>query len=163
MGAKMCLSKLEAVYDKPSALIVDGWKEFAGGSVAFSPIRQGGIIKPALSFTNFGGAVKLDTWLVASEVRPPMNITASDGKVYKAGFHAYAEDKARSSVRRVYLRKITCIGDQDGKKALVAQEMYVPSDPNGWPPQPVHQAPNKVTKRTSKGQAIADRIRKKFQ
>jgi hypothetical protein len=141
----MCLSKIEAVIDQPSDLIVDGWKEFDGS-------------KPALSFTNFGGVLKMDTWLVASEVQPPMNITASDGKTYKAGFHAYAEEGAwRRAPRRVYLRKITCIGEQDNKKVVVAEELYVPTDPNGWPPQPP-AAPLPPPKTTLK-----DRVRKKLQ
>jgi hypothetical protein len=134
------------VIDKPSDLIVNAWKEFDGSK----PVT--------LSFTNFGGTVKLDTWLVASEVKPPINITASDGKTYRAGFHAYAAERAsRRITRRVYLRKITCIGDQDGSKAVVAQEMYVPTDPDGWPPQPP-AAPATPPKRTLK-----DRIRKNLQ
>lgn len=121
----MCLSKVTATYDKPSSLIVDGWKNFAGT-----------VMQPR--FTKFGGVVQLGVWVTASSAgAPPQGIQADDGKTYKAGFHAYANEGQRRGLRRVYLRQITSTGDQDGMSCVVAQEMYVPSDPsdaNAWPP-----------------------------
>jgi hypothetical protein len=120
----MCLSKVTTTYDKPSDLIVDGWKEFSGKG-------------NSLSFSAMGGTVALDVWLQAS-ASTAKDLTATDGKKYKVGFHIYAGDvfERYSSYRyrRVYLRRITCIGDQDGKKCVIAQELYVPSDPDAWPP-----------------------------
>lgn len=127
----MCLSSVKETYDSPSTLIVDGWKEFAGTST-----------KP--QFQNFPHAgsttVQLDTWL---EITGTEKIVAGDGKKYDAGFHAYSDEKDlkmdRASTRpyrRVFLRRITCLGMQELNKCVIAQEMYVPSDPNGWPPKP---------------------------
>lgn len=126
----MCLSSVEAVYDKPSDLIVDGWKEF-------------GQKDTNLRSQQFNTVIQRDTWIQASEQRPLVvlgMIKASDGKLYRVGFHAYVDEPKKGSFRRVYLRKITCTGDQDGK-CVVAQEMYVPSDPNGWPPRPTPSTP----------------------
>jgi hypothetical protein len=125
----MCLDKIKSDIDKPSDLIVDGWKGFGGSGTS-------------LTFQNFAGAVAVDTWLSASQVRPSVEIRAGDGRKYQAGFHAYAEERDKPKHgRRVYLRRITCIGDQSGKKCLIAQEMYVPSDQDGWPPQGAAPAP----------------------
>lgn len=118
----MCLTRIDTLYDKPSDLIVSGWKEFGGTT-------------PQPKFMNFGTVVKLDEWIAAGDIKVPMDIKASDGKLYKAGFHVY--DGEYPSLRRVYLRRITCVGDQDGKRCVIAQEMYVPSNESGWPPQPL--------------------------
>lgn len=123
----MCLSVIDVSYDKPSDLIVDGWKEFSGPSG--SPMF--------LNYTTI--AVPLDQWLEASKVKNPQDINMTNGKTYRAGFHAFSDEKeidVKSRFRRVYLRRITCAGAQDGKKCVVAQEMYVPSGPNVWPPKP---------------------------
>ena len=118
----MCLTKVVNTYDKPTDLIVDGWKEFEGyGS--------------SLKFQNFGGAVRQDAWLKANDVKSTTDITANDGKKYKSGFHVYADEKDKPrGCRRVYLRTVTCAGEQSGSKCVIAQEMYVPSDPDAWPP-----------------------------
>jgi hypothetical protein len=139
----MCLTKVVNTYDKPSGLIVDGWKEFN-----FSGRGSLGLLK----FQNFGGTVKQDVWLQANEVMPTEEITASDGKKYKAGFHIYADEGKPRGCRRVYLRHITSAGDQSGNDCVVAQEMYVPSDPDAWPPLAQMQPP--PPKR------LMDRIRK---
>jgi hypothetical protein len=120
----MCLSKINSTYDKPSNVIVDGWKEFSGAG-------------KSLTFVNMTGDVALDRWLFANLIRPPIKIKAGDGKEYQAGFHVYADEtetKKFLHYRRVYLRRITCAGNQDGKACVIAQEMYVPSDPDAWPP-----------------------------
>lgn len=129
----MCLSKIEVAYDKPSDLIVDGWKAFIGTG-------------PKLTLS-YMGSVALDTWLTASAANAPNGIKGDDGKTYKAGFHAYIDSPRYSGYRRVYLRKITCAGEQDGKKCVIAQEMYVPSDPNGWPPKAKKKLVDRIRKR----------------
>jgi hypothetical protein len=72
-----------------------------------------------------------------------MELAALDGKKYQAGFHAYADELEVKSkfYLRVYLRGITCTGYQDEKRAVIAREMYVPSDPDAWPPQEKTQPP----------------------
>jgi hypothetical protein len=118
----MCLTKVVTTYVKPSGLIVDGWKEFIGSG-------------SSMKFPNYGGSVALDVWLRADEIRPTMDITASDGKKYKSGFHAYADEQGKPSYcQRVYLRSITYAGEEGGRKCVIAHEMYVPSNPNAWPP-----------------------------
>lgn len=120
----MCLSKINSILDKPSDLIVDGRKVFSGTA-------------QSLKFENMGGVVDMDVWLQAS-TSVAKELTASDGKTYKVGFHVYADESEAKRItprtRRVYMRRITCVGDQDGKECLIAQEMYVPSDPDAWPP-----------------------------
>ena len=119
----MCLDRVSTTYDEPSGLIMDGWKEFRGP-------------RDSPTFYYAGGPVQLDTWLRASG----HTMISSDGGRYQAGFHIYSEDLQRrravqrSAWRRVYFRNATCEGFEDDKKVVIAQEMYVPSDRNGWPP-----------------------------
>jgi hypothetical protein len=75
--------------------------------------------------------VKLDEWITANGPE----IDAGDSKKYKAGFHVYAEESRHDKRRRVYVRQVTCEGMQDGERCLIAQQMYVPSDENAWPPK----------------------------
>jgi hypothetical protein len=130
----MCLSSVNEVYDVPSTLIMDGWKEFdvSGGKLRFA----------AFAF-NGSKDVPMDKWIQAStEHAKKGTIKANDGSDYQAGFHVFAEEaecKPISKFRRVFVRKITCLGNDDGrggsgKKVIIAQELYVPSDKNGWPP-----------------------------
>src|SRR5271170_1421752 len=106
----MCLSKITTTYANPSDLIVSGWKEFNG-------------TPPKMTHQNFGGTVKLDEWLTATGGK----VTASDGKDYQAGFHVYSDDRdTKYRFRRVYFRRVTVFGEQDGMKCVIAEEMYVP-------------------------------------
>jgi hypothetical protein len=132
----MCLSKITDTYAKPSGLIVDGWKDFNIGRISGSG---------RLTYPNMGGAVELDKWISASDVKPPVTIKASDGKSYMAGFHVYADEKEvkKYASRRVYVRNITCAGIDGGMKCVIAQEMYVPSKPDAWPPM----VPSKSSKK----------------
>ena len=132
----MCLTKVISSPAKVSDLIVDGWKEFGGG-------------RKSLTFANMTGDVALDKWLFANLIRPPIKIRASDGKEYEAGFHVYAEEsdlRNRYRLRRVYYRRVTCVGEQDGSKCVIAQEMYVPSNQDSWPPLPPPQAKKNLMK-----------------
>ena len=126
----MCLDSVTEIYDAPSPVILDAWKTFSGTTS-----------KPKLSMAINGVfEVPLDKWIKATDEHATGGIKASDRNTYAPGFHAYAEEsevkRISGSVRRIFLRKITCLGAQDGKKAFVAQEMFVPSNPNGWPPKP---------------------------
>jgi hypothetical protein len=83
--------------------------------------------------------VPLDVWITADPTQTPNGtIKADDGIGYAAGFHAYSEEKQKpiKATCRVYLRRITSVGNQGGNNypVVVAQEMYVPSKPDGWPP-----------------------------
>jgi hypothetical protein len=120
----MCLARVTESYAQPSELIVDAWKSFAGSS-------------SAPKFQQFGDTVELDKWMQASAANAPRGITADDNKNYMPGFHVYAEEKevkGKSGYRRVYVRRVTCAGVQGLMKCVVAQEMYVPSNQDGWPP-----------------------------
>jgi hypothetical protein len=162
----MCLSNVKETYDPPSELIVDGWKVFAG-----SP--------SAPQFENFAmpnqkldKPVPLDEWMQASAATAPTGIRADDGKTYMPGFHVYSEEAEikKSQSRRVYIRRVTCMGSQTGKKCVIAQEMYVPSNQNAWPPldspvlstPPAPGGPGTATKppKPRAGQRFVDRIKK---
>lgn len=122
----MCLSRITESYDLPCPMITDGWKQFSGTEA-----------KPRFSSYTVNGQsdVPLDKWIIASQDRAPSGVRASDGNMYEAGFHVYAnEPKSTKGYRRVFVRNITCRGE-DGQETIIAREMYVPSDPNGWPPK----------------------------
>lgn len=125
----MCLSTVKEIYDNPSTCIVDGWKEL--GSTG-SPRVQMAI--------NGRYDVPLDKWVKATDEHAKSGIKASDNTIYQPGFHVYSDEtefrKKDSTMRRVFVRNITCLGTQDGKHVIIAQEMYIPSDLNGWPPKP---------------------------
>jgi hypothetical protein len=124
----MCLSKIEHTYVRPSGLIVDGWKQFSGTKSA-----------PEFSVMKGAGAVKLDEWMQASGPQ----IRSDYGEDYAAGFHVYADEpKQPQGYRRVYVRGVTCSGRQSNDtRCLIAQELYVPSDPNAWPPKAAPATP----------------------
>jgi hypothetical protein len=123
----MCLDSIKEQNDRPSTMIMSGWKEFngSGKNLQFQNMILNG--KPDVS---------LDEWIVA-EKKP---ITANDGKKYETGFHAYTDEKELSNYntkyRHVYMRKVMTIGKQGSLTVAIAEEMYVPSDPNDWPPKP---------------------------
>jgi hypothetical protein len=128
----MCLSNVTEKYDHPSSLIVDGWKDFSGTDT-----------KPRFQAQTLAGhrEVPLDQWLKAEGV----DIKADDGKRYELGFHVYTDEPKSSTRRRVFTRFISARGDQGQEKIAIAREMYVPSDPNGWPPKPGEPAPKKAS------------------
>ena len=138
----MCLSTIEEQYDPPSTLIIDGWKQFTGSG-------------KALYFENYGinnsKAVPLDQWITAFAVE----ISSLDYKKYTTGFHIYEEEpKNKVGYTRVFVRKVTYRGTQDSKKCLIAQEMYVPSSKNGWPPT--------STETTQKNKGLMDKLKSKL-
>jgi hypothetical protein len=121
----MCLDSVTEKIDKPTTLIQSGWKEF-----------QGNRAQPRFAAYAFKGSrdVPLDKW-IAAEVQ---EIKVSTFKKYDAGFHIFEdeEEKTLPSVkRRVYYRKAHTRGRQNRSTVVIAAEMYVPSDPDAWPPQ----------------------------
>lgn len=124
----MCLDYIKEQNDNPSAVITSGWKEFngSGKSLQFQNMILNG--QPG---------VPLDEWIKAEKKPVHSN---SDIKSYVTGFHVYTEEEEikrnSKSYRHVYIRKIQTIGTQNNLTVAVAEEMYVPSDPNDWPPKP---------------------------
>lgn len=116
----MCLTRISRMVDKPVALIQDGWKNHAP---YFSYLLPDGT-----------SAVVFDKWLKANQI----TIVADDGTRYTTGFHVYIdeEDKPLGATRRVFVRNITYLGRQEKYKCAIADEIYIPSDPNGWPSKP---------------------------
>lgn len=116
----MCLDVVNETYDNPSTLIQSGWKSFTGSKT-----------KPQFEVKNLNGnkEVPLDTWLTAEEKREHGYIT---------GFHIYTDETETAvkklTIRRVYYRNATYLGLQNKGTVIIAKEMYVPSDPDAWPP-----------------------------
>ena len=120
----MCLSSISETVE-PVSLIQSGWKEFDG------PTAQ-----PRFAAYSYKGTrdVPLDKWITAEG----KNIKVSTFKHYDAGFHVYSEEqelKSRSQKRRVYYRNVHTRGTQDNLTVVIAKEIYVPSDPDAWPPR----------------------------
>jgi hypothetical protein len=106
-------------------MIMDGWKVFGG--TESKPVFQSYKL-------NSGSAVPLDKWIKAEDSTGGKGVKASDGNYYQPGFHVYAnEPKKKLGYRRVFVRNVSCRGN-DGDETIIAQEMYVPSDQNAWPP-----------------------------
>jgi hypothetical protein len=121
----MCLEKVKERNDVPSMTIISGWKDF-------------GNYRSGLEFRNISlnnsKKVEMDKWIIAEK----KTINATDGTKYDTGFHVWTEEKELTSknLTHVYIRKISTIGIQEGLTVAIAEEMYVPSDPNDWPPKP---------------------------
>ena len=125
----MCLAKVTESYEPPCPMITDGWKDLGGDPK-----------KPVVGMAVNGSShIPLDTWVTATNEHAKNGIKATDGNTYEPGFHVYADEPAasydRTRQRRVFVRNITCRGTDGGKTTLIAREMYIPSDPNGWPPK----------------------------
>ncbi len=110
---------------EPSTLIQSGWKDFGSAT--------------------FGSKLRFDNFQYKGSKDVPLNkwITAEGDKVsgadYRAGFHIYEDEKelngsGKNSKRRVYYRNAHTRGRQSSLTVIVAQEMYVPSNPDDWPP-----------------------------
>ena len=125
----MCLSSVKETYSNPSSVITDGWKEFTSsvGKLFFHTYGLDG------GFDDAAREVPMDKWIKAAEI----SVTAGDYKQYTSGFHVYTNGKNAAGVsrRRVYIRRVKAKGLQGDEECLIANEMYVPSDPNGWPPK----------------------------
>lgn len=107
-----------------SSLVETGWKTFIGGITD-------------LRFQNFGIGgktnVPLDKWIRAEESQ----VRIGSGS-YTSGFHIYNDETdaaALGTPRLVYFRNAHTLGTQASRKVVVAKEMYVPSNPDAWPPR----------------------------
>lgn len=122
----MCLDSITENLT-PTAMIQSGWKEFSGSRS-----------DPQFWACNYKGKddVPLDKWISAE--KKPVAISGWRGIKYESGFHIYTDEtqlKLRGNKRRVYFRNAHTCGPQDSLTVVIAQEMYVPSDPDDWPPQ----------------------------
>jgi hypothetical protein len=119
----MCLQAVTAKLE-PTTLIQSGWKKFAGTSK-----------QPR--FEVFGNAgsmeVPLDKWLKAET---ETKIIGDSGNSYEAGFHIYEDEQelTRNNFRRVYYRNAHTRG-REKFTIVIAREIFVPSDPDAWPPR----------------------------
>jgi hypothetical protein len=125
----MCLSSITERADVPSQVIISAQKLFnrpSGGELRFNVQKYKG------SFV-----VPLDKWLKAEGESIKMDSGFIVKDKYPAGFHVYDADEKKTGigVRRVYVRGVRTIGTQDDYKVLVADELYVPSDQDAWPPK----------------------------
>jgi hypothetical protein len=127
------MSRVVEQYDHPSAVIMDGRKQFGG--TPSKPTFQNMALKGAYD-------VPLDQWISADTSK---KIIATDGKGYEAGFHVYEEDKetTKSAYRVVFVRSVSARGEEGQRRLFIAREMYVPSDPAAWPPKPGEEPPKK--------------------
>jgi hypothetical protein len=123
----MCLDRVYAKVYKPTPLIQSGWKAFDTGS-------KGGLLFQQQSL-NGSHSVPLDTWIKAEA---PGGKIIGPGENYPAGFHIYEDEteiKYESwKPRRVYYRFAHTRGIQNSKTVVLATEMFVPSEPDDWPP-----------------------------
>lgn len=121
----MCLDTISHPALPATTMVQSGWKQFGGSFTR--PNFQSSALKAKME-------VPLDQWLTADE----QSISYGGGK-YTSGFHIYEDETQfknnQSAYRRVYFRQAHTKGKQDSKTVLVAREMYVPSDPNAWPPR----------------------------
>lgn len=124
----MCLESVSATIN-PTTLIQSGWKEFNGTQA-----------RPCFETYAFNGSrdVPLNKWITAEGNHP---ITVSQwhkGKSYDPGFHIYEDENELTTLhrkRRVYYRNVHTRGQDRSKTVVIAREMYVPSDPDAWPPR----------------------------
>ena len=128
----MCLDTIKEKNDIPSTMIMSGWKQFngSGRSLRFQNMP-----------INSNYDVPLDEWIKAEK-----KTVSGNGFSYESGFHVYTEEKELNkqySYRHVYIRKIKTVGIQSSMTVAVAEEMYVPSDPDDWPPKPGEPTPPK--------------------
>ncbi len=120
----MCLQSITTKFDKPSSVILSGWKHFSG-------------TKQSPMFQHFGldkdMTVPLDRWL-----RAQGSFIDDNRSGYEVGFHIYENEKEfkdDKTLRRVYYRNVHTRGTDSNVTTIVAREMYVPSDPEAWPPR----------------------------
>jgi hypothetical protein len=123
----MCLDTVTEKIE-PVALIESGWKTFNHSGETYNSGEK-------LRFRHYSFAgtkeVPTDKWITAEG----KEISMSRGN-YPAGFHVYSDEKQKASNwRRIYYRNVQARGHQDGKMIVIAREIYVPTDPDGWPPK----------------------------
>lgn len=124
----MCLEKVTETLDGSVTMIESGWKQFSGGARG---------MVPQFECQTLGGvsAVPLDQWIKAEA---QVEIPASDRNLYKPGFHIFTDEKAakiKNANHRVYFRRPLHLGVDRKVQTVIAQEMYVPTDQDDWPPK----------------------------
>lgn len=126
----MCLERVDRALDSTNTLIESGWKYFEKDAhqLQFPHQPHGGT-----------KTVPTDKWLRAEE-RAEIG-AARGGMAYKVGFHIFVDERQAKTasfsgkLRLIYYRRSTYKGIDQGQPTVVAQEMYVPSDQDAWPPK----------------------------
>lgn len=124
----MCLDKITTKEVDANELIACGWKEFTS---------SGGVLRFQNNALGDSKDVPMDKWIQAQGGK-----IGSWGVKYEAGFHIYSEETELTDshrmpayrYRRVFYRGVETIGLQDGKTVVIARWMFVPTDPEAWPP-----------------------------
>ncbi len=122
----MCLNTITKRIDEPSKTIVKAWGIFnIFGGCEDGPINQVQI-EPHCRYN--GNPIKFGKWEKADNVRDYSN----GGNTYLCGFHKYTNKRAAERLRDyhnlvipVQLRKVRTVGEEAGKRVLVADEMKV--------------------------------------
>jgi hypothetical protein len=129
----MCLSVITTTYDPPIKKERWAWK-------AFEVRGTGHIQFPYCSYKE--PIIPRGQWLEARGGR----VEVAGGLSYRAGFHAFISAKAARDwatgncydgdfgflspkVLHVRVRGIRVLGEQDGEKCLVADELFIPREP----------------------------------
>lgn len=134
----MCLDSITKQYEAPSPLIVGGFKGFNGTAK-----------KPSFSaYMSSKVVLELDTWIKAEKIHgdASAHVTVSgygrgSSVSYAPGFHGFTGDlkslpSGYGSIKLpVFYRGIHTIGKQSSVEVVVADELYIPSKPDGWPPK----------------------------
>lgn len=149
----MCLIAITEKYENPTDEIKVGYKW---------------ISRFGLSFWNgvyYGCGYKTDTWIKpdrrilinVATYNSEINKYEKTGESYLSGFHAFKDPEALEpeNTTKVFVRKITYLGKNEAEKDIrhhpmdcyVAEEIYVPSTPDGLPPELREQ--NEPTTETS--------------
>lgn len=122
----MCLDKITTKEVDANELIACGWKEFS---------NSGGVLRFQNNALGDSKDVPMDKWIQAQSGK-----IGSWGVKYEAGFHIYSDEveiglkNSYNRYRRVFYRGVETIGTQDGHTVVIARWMFVPSDPDAWPP-----------------------------
>lgn len=131
----MCLDSVSKKLPEPLPLIEGGYKHFDtyNRKLSFEAYPLSGSVSGDKT-------VPMDQWLKASSLhKDGKEIGGGKFPKYVPGFHIYIdESSSRSSInstdRRVFYRGAHTYGRQDGRDCVIADELFVCSDPNGWPP-----------------------------
>lgn len=141
----MCLDRLTKINDPVTDEVVTAWGIFAAWHSPSSNKLQ--YSYPYYGYRTAEG-VKFDTWLEAEDTYAlrafsDPHLLTDDGSRYPCGFHKYANRKEAKQafqlwqfnddvvLLKVKLRRVLCLGRQDGYDVLVAQQIYIPT-PRPW-------------------------------
>lgn len=122
----MCLDEVKEKLSEKNELISCGWKEFSSSA---------GILRFQNNALGKSKDVPMDKWIEAESTK-----VGNWKNSYQSGFHIYSDEvdiqlkNNYNRYRRVFYRGVETIGKQDGKTVVIARWMFVPTDPDAWPP-----------------------------